>query len=228
MPADGPRDYEIGYKKPPVATRFKKGNRANPHGRPRGSKNLASLLEKALDQAADADPSERRGRLTKRDLVVARLVERSAGADLAATKLLFELLRKIDPRRVTTPSAPIGVPPADDPIAQVRAKLLRLARAQGLLPSSDAPPAAAAPPAAPDPTDTQPPDGDQADPGPADAAGSAPADDPTAQLREKLHRLASARGPLPPSDAPSDAAAPPEPADETDLDDAATGADQAT
>lgn len=202
MPADGPRDYEIGYKKPPVTTRFKKGNRANPHGRPRGSKNLATLLERALDQAADADPSERRGRLTKRDLVVARLVERSAGADLAATKLLFELLRKIDPRMVTVPSDPIGVSPIDDPIAQVRAKLLRLAQARGLVPSSDAPPAAAPPPAAPDPTDTQPPDGDQADPGLADAAGSIPDDDPTAQLRERLYRLASARGLIPPSDAP--------------------------
>jgi hypothetical protein len=31
MPADGPRDYEVGYGKPPVATRFKKGNAANPH-----------------------------------------------------------------------------------------------------------------------------------------------------------------------------------------------------
>ena len=148
MPADGPRDYQIGYQKPPVATRFKKGNRANPRGRPPGSKNLATLLERALDQAADADPSEGRGRLTKRDLVVARLVERSAGADLAATKLLFELLRKVDPRMVTAGSDPIGVSPADDPIAQVRAKLHSLAQARGLIPSPDAPATADAPPAA--------------------------------------------------------------------------------
>jgi len=137
LPADAPRDYQIGYKKPPAATRFKKGNRANPRGRPRGSKNLATLLERALDAAADADASETHGRLTKRELVVARLVERSAKADLAATKLLFELLRKVDPRMVTTPADPPGFVPADDPIAQVRAKLLRLARAQGLVPPSD-------------------------------------------------------------------------------------------
>ena len=193
MPADAPRDYQIGYKKPPVATRFKKGNRANPRGRPRGSKNLATLLERALDAAADADASETHGRLTKRELVVARLVERSAGADLAATKLLFELLRKVDPRMVTTPADPAGFVPADDPIAQVRAKLLRLARAQGLVPPSDDPedvlPTADSAPAAPEPTD---------------APGAPPDDDPIAQVRAKLERLARAQGLVPPSDDPED------------------------
>jgi hypothetical protein len=188
LPADAPRDYPVGYKKPPVATRFKKGNRANPRGRPRGSKNLATLLERALDAAADADASEPQGRLTKRELVVARLVERSAGADLAAIKLLFELLRKVDPRMVTTPADPAGFAPADDPIAQVRAKLLRLARAQGLVPPSDDPedvPLTADPsPAAPDATD------------PPEAP---PDDDPIAQVRAKIERLARAQGLVPPS-----------------------------
>jgi Family of unknown function (DUF5681) len=193
LPADAPRDYQIGYKKPPAATRFKKGNRANPHGRPRGSKNLATLLERALYAAADADASEPHGRLTKRELVVARLVERSAGADLAATKLLFELLRKVDPRMVTTPADPAGFAPADDPIAQVRAKLLRLARAQGLVPPSDDPedvsPTADPTPAAPDATDPP---------------GAPPDDHPIAQVRAKLERLARAQGLVPPSGDPED------------------------
>ena len=193
MPADAPRDYQIGYKKPPVATRFKKGNRANLRGRPRGSKNLATLLERALDAAADADASETHGRLTKRDLVVAQLVERSARADLAATKLLFELLRKVDPRMVTTPADPAGLVPADDPIAQVRAKLLRLARAQGLVPPSDdpedVPPTADPAPAAPDQ---------------ADLTDAPPDDDPIAQVRAKLERLARAQGLVPPSGDPED------------------------
>jgi Family of unknown function (DUF5681) len=214
VPADGPRDYEIGYKKPPVATRFKKGNRANPHGRPRGSKNLAALLEHALDQAADADPSERRDRLTKRELVVARLVERSAGADLAATKLLFELLRKIDPRMVTAPSDPIGVSPIDDPIAQVRAKLLRLAQARGLVPPSDTPPAAPAPPANPDRTAPDPSD-----------PGTTPDDDPIAQVSVKLQRLAQARGLVSAPDASHAADPPAASADASDPVDAATGMD---
>ncbi len=217
MPADAPRDYQIGYKKPPVATRFKKGNRANPRGRPRGSKNLATLLERALDAAADADASETHGRLTKRELVVARLVERSAGADLAATKLLFELLRKVDPRMVTTPADPAGFVPADDPIAQVRAKLLRLARAQGLVPPSD------------DPEDDSTTDPAQAASDVGDPTGIAPDDNPIARVRAKLERLARAQGLIPPVDDPQGdpPAADPAPAipDATDPDDGSRGAE---
>ena len=41
MPDD---DYAVGYKKPPLHTRFKKGQSGNPRGRPKGSKNFSTLL----------------------------------------------------------------------------------------------------------------------------------------------------------------------------------------
>jgi hypothetical protein len=74
--------------------------------------------------------------------------------------------------------------PVDDAVAQVRAKLLRLARAQGLIPPEDAP-AADIPAAGPDL---------------AAPAGDKPHDDPIAQVREKLARLARAQGLTPPVD----------------------------
>jgi hypothetical protein len=39
-----PRDYEVGYAKPPARTRFKPGQSGNPKGRPRGSKNARPSL----------------------------------------------------------------------------------------------------------------------------------------------------------------------------------------
>ena len=33
-----PDDYEVGYKKPPPRTRFRKGRSGNPKGRPKGSR----------------------------------------------------------------------------------------------------------------------------------------------------------------------------------------------
>lgn len=39
-----PRDYEVGYGKPPARTQFKPGQTGNPRGRPRGSRNTRPSL----------------------------------------------------------------------------------------------------------------------------------------------------------------------------------------
>ena len=96
MPSDRRGDYEVGYKRPPKETRFKKGNNANPRGRPRGSKNLATLLEEALNTQVETVEDGTRRRRTKRDVVIAQLVDQSANADLRATKLLLDMLHKLE------------------------------------------------------------------------------------------------------------------------------------
>jgi hypothetical protein len=47
---DRKADYAVGYGKPPVETRFKKGNRAAGRGRLRVSGNLTTLLLEALEK----------------------------------------------------------------------------------------------------------------------------------------------------------------------------------
>jgi hypothetical protein len=37
-------DYEVGYKRPPRNTRFCKGQTGNPHGRPKGARNIKTDL----------------------------------------------------------------------------------------------------------------------------------------------------------------------------------------
>ena len=37
-------EYRIGYRRPPIATRFHAGVSGNPRGRPKGAKNLASVI----------------------------------------------------------------------------------------------------------------------------------------------------------------------------------------
>lgn len=130
VPPERSGDYEVGYKKPPKETRFKKGNKANPHGRPRGSKNLATLLDEALDTAITVVEDGARRRRTKRDVVIAKLVERSAGADLRATKLLLDMLQKHQRGGLSSHAEPEASSPDAAVYEQLRAKLARLALAQ--------------------------------------------------------------------------------------------------
>jgi hypothetical protein len=142
MPSDGPRDYEIGYGRPPIGRRFQKGNSANPHGRPRKPKDLASLLKRALDTPVIVVEQGTRRRLTKREIVIAQLVEKCAGADLRATKILLDMLQKLERG---TPGDTASSAADDDVFAQLREKLARLALTQAAeLPGSDPPESAEA------------------------------------------------------------------------------------
>ena len=43
-------DYEVGYGRPPVATRFSKGQSGNPRGRPKVTKAFGAMLHEALNK----------------------------------------------------------------------------------------------------------------------------------------------------------------------------------
>jgi len=114
--------YAVGYGKPPLHTRFRKGQSGNPSGRPRRKTDLASLLTRALDRpAAAAAEAQGHSAATQREAIVAALVEKSASGDLGATKLLFELMRQLGP------SAEPPASPADDPREMLLRRLARLA-----------------------------------------------------------------------------------------------------
>ena len=73
------RDYEVGRGKPPVHTRFKKGQPGNPRG-PR-PKNLPALLIEGRDEPVTATIDGDRREITKREAVVTQRVNKSAAAD---------------------------------------------------------------------------------------------------------------------------------------------------
>jgi len=96
MPPETPRDYEVGYGKPPRHTRFQKGRSGNPTGRPRGRKNMATLLSAALDASIIVVENGRRKKITKREAIVTQLVNKSASADLKATQIVLAMLRELE------------------------------------------------------------------------------------------------------------------------------------
>jgi hypothetical protein len=95
---DDPRGYVVGYGKPPQHSRFQKGRSGNPSGRPRseilGATSLAQLLQAALDETVLVPKGRRRRRVTKREAIVANLVDRALQSDPRAIRLLFDTLPK--------------------------------------------------------------------------------------------------------------------------------------
>ena len=99
-------DYAVGYGKPPRRAGFQKGRSGNPKGRPKGSKNLATLVAQALDEKVIVTEDGRRRRVTKRELVVTQLVDKSAAADLRAIKQLTDIVQSAERRSEWSAAAP--------------------------------------------------------------------------------------------------------------------------
>jgi hypothetical protein len=123
MPPEAPRDYEVGYGKPPRHTRFKKGQSGNPRGRPSGSKNLKTLLNEALNERVVVTEEGGRRHITKREAIVTQLVNRSATADLRALKILLDTLRDMEGQTEPASSETAEFSEADEKvIEQLRAR----------------------------------------------------------------------------------------------------------
>jgi Family of unknown function (DUF5681) len=98
MPRDNEGDYEVGYGKPPLHTRFKRGRSGNPHGRPRGERNLSSLLNQALNEPVVVTENSGLKRISKRQAAFKQLVNEAAKGNWRALKLLVDILQDIERR----------------------------------------------------------------------------------------------------------------------------------
>lgn len=96
-------DYEVGYGKPPRHTRFKKGEpSANPRGRP--AKNLMALLVEGLNKPVVVTEDGQRRTITVREAIITQLINKSATADLRATKMLLDMIK--DAEKQTAAASP--------------------------------------------------------------------------------------------------------------------------
>jgi hypothetical protein len=123
MPRDGEGEYRVGYGKPPLETRFKRGQCGNPKGRPRGAKNLASLLNEALNELVLVAEDGGRKRISKRKAAFKQLVNEAAKGNWRALKLLVNILQDLE-RRTEPQTEESSFSLADEKvIAQWKARL---------------------------------------------------------------------------------------------------------
>jgi hypothetical protein len=94
--------YTVGYRRPPIASRFSPGASGNPRGRPRGARGLSSLVTAALGERVAITENGRRKRITKLEAAVKQLVNRAAGGDARATQLILALVQSQEAKPTAT------------------------------------------------------------------------------------------------------------------------------
>lgn len=86
-------DYQIGYGKPPIHSRYSPGQSGNPKGRPKGSKCVENIIKDAINELIDVNKGGKRIKKRKIEIAIEQLVNKSASGDL---KAIIQLLQKID------------------------------------------------------------------------------------------------------------------------------------
>ena len=112
--------YQVGFARPPVHTQFKPGRSGNPKGRPKGSQNIATALERELNTRITITENGRQRTITKLEATVKQLVNKAASGDTKSMQLLVGLTRGID-----ATAADVTVPLSREADEQVKHDLLR-------------------------------------------------------------------------------------------------------
>jgi hypothetical protein len=87
-------DYEVGYKRPPKSTQFKPGQRGNPNGRPRGSRNLKTIVLDSLKQKIPVRRGDKSSKVEAIRAVADTFVIKAAQGDAKAAGVLINLATK--------------------------------------------------------------------------------------------------------------------------------------
>src|SRR5262245_45322045 len=88
------KDGAVGYKCPPVATRFKPGQSGNPKGRKKGVRNFKTDVRNELDEVITVHVCGRAMKITKQRALVKALVTAAINGDMRATTALVSFCTK--------------------------------------------------------------------------------------------------------------------------------------
>jgi hypothetical protein len=98
----------VCFRRPPEATRFKKGISGNPRGRPKGSLNVASAFMKALREKVMITVHGQRKTITKLEAALKQLANKGASGDLRALTQLIALAQDSEAKQ--------NMPGAQEPV----------------------------------------------------------------------------------------------------------------
>jgi hypothetical protein len=87
-------DYQVGYKRPPKAHQFKKGQSGNPRGRKKGSKGYDTLMREQLTQKIKVSVGGKVKVVAFAEALIMSLKRRALEGDRAAIAQLIPLIQR--------------------------------------------------------------------------------------------------------------------------------------
>jgi hypothetical protein len=124
---DNNPEYEVGYKRPPKSTQFPKGQSGNAKGRPKGSKNFATVLHAELNARISVTENGIRKTISKREATVKQVVNKAAAGNLPAVKMLLDQERYRDGELLPATPAQRTLSASDDLVLKnLRQRLLAI------------------------------------------------------------------------------------------------------
>ncbi len=93
-----PDNYEVGYGKPPKKARWKKGQSGNSEGRPKGVKNMETVVRQEAYSKIEIKEGGKTYELTKVEALLKRMMAKGIQGDNKAASITLDLMRDYLPQ----------------------------------------------------------------------------------------------------------------------------------
>ena len=88
--------YPVGYKKPPRHSQFKPGQSGNPHGRPKGSRNIRTHVQRLLDAPILVKEDGKTRKISRAEAIAIQFVNMAARGEPKGLAAVMNLTREYD------------------------------------------------------------------------------------------------------------------------------------
>jgi hypothetical protein len=89
------KKYNVGYRKPPKHTQFKRGKSGNPAGRPKGTRNLSTDLADELAERIAINEGGRRRTISKQRALVKQIMAKALRGEVRAATVIIGLVERL-------------------------------------------------------------------------------------------------------------------------------------